>query len=83
MFTNKYILAVRLDFGLVPLPQQEYSYDEPLNLPVQVCHVKQGHIQEFVQGWGLNFFSVMGGSAPVGTRKPLEIIIFTDPGVGG
>ncbi|XP_023341961.1 carboxypeptidase E [Eurytemora carolleeae] len=27
--------AVRLDFSLVPLPQQEYSYDEPLNLPVQ------------------------------------------------
>ena len=55
MFTNKYILAVRLDFGLVPLPtlpQQEYSYDEPLNLPVQVCHVKKGNIQELVQGGG-------------------------------
>ena len=40
MFTKMYILAVRLDFSLVPLPQQEYSYDEPLNLPVQVSHVK-------------------------------------------
>ena len=76
MFTNKYILAVRLDFGLVPLPQQEYSYDEPLNLPVQVCHVKQGHIQELVQGGGLKVFSVQGDLAPVGTRKPLESIIF-------